>query len=180
MPRVDDLYPSKSQWLKSDDVPDEGITVTIDSYEIKDFTNDGKRDRKPVLYFKEDVKALVLIKTNAGTITQIVGSDELDDWIGHKITIVPRQVEFGGKQVWALRILLPRRQSQAAVAAQAPPKRATAARALDKAAPLAEDIVESVPVSDDDIPFVWLIGLIGTSAWMVLTHGQALLQMWQS
>lgn len=142
MPKVTDLYPNKSEWLKCDDVPDEGLTATIDSYEVKDFNNDGKRDRKPVLYFKEDIKALVLNKTNAGTITTIVGSDELDDWIGHKITMIPREVEFSGKQVWAIRIQSPRRQAnRAAVAAQS--RGAKAAKELDQAA----------PVTEDDIPF---------------------------
>ena len=146
MPKVTDLYPSKSEWLKCEDVPDEGLTATIDSYEIKDFNNDGKRDRKPVLYFREDIKALVLNKTNAGTITTLVGSDELDDWIGHKITMVPREVEFAGKQVWAIRISLPRRTAnRAAVAAQAPTRGRAAAAELDAAAPPA--------VTEDDIPF---------------------------
>lgn len=145
MPKVTELYPNKSEWLKSDDIPDEGLSVTIDSYEVKDFNNDGKRDRKPVLYFREDVKALVLNKTNAGTITTIVGSDELDEWIGHKITLVAREVEFSGKQVWAIRVSLPRRTAnRAATAAQAPPSRGQAAAAeLDAAA----------PVTEDDIPF---------------------------
>lgn len=148
MPKVSELYPSKSEWLKCDDIPDDGITVTIDSYEVKDFNNDGKRDRKPVLYFKEDVKALVLNKTNAGTITQIVGNDELDEWIGHKITLVPRQVEFSGKQVWAIRVQLPRRTAnRAATAAQAPARGRAAAATLDEAAPLAQ------PVTEDDVPF---------------------------
>jgi hypothetical protein len=140
MPKVTDLYPSKSEWLKCEDVPDEGLVVTIDSYDVKDFNNDGKHDRKPVLYFKEDIKALVLNKTNAGTITTIVGSDELDDWVGHKITLVPRQVEFSGKQVWAIRVLMPRRQAnRAATAAQAPRGRAAAAE-LDEAMPPADDM----------------------------------------
>lgn len=144
MPNVNDLYPSKSEWLKCDDVPDDGLTVTIDSYEVRDFNNDGKRDRKPVLYFKEDVKALVLNKTNALTITNIVGSGELDDWVGHKITMVPREVEFAGKQVWAIRIQSPRRQTNRAAAAAQAPRGAKAAKELDEAMP---------NVSIEDVPF---------------------------
>ena len=145
MPRVTDLYPSKSEWLKCEDIPDEGLTATIDSYEVKDFNNDGKRDRKPVLYFKEDIKALVLNKTNAGTITTLVGSDELEDWIGQKITLVPREVEFSGKQVWAIRIQLPRRAAnRAAVQAQAPARSRGDARAAD-------ELDEALQPPDDEI-----------------------------
>lgn len=144
--RTSEVFPNTSEWLKVDDIPDEGLTATIDSYSVEEFKNDGKTQRKPVLYFKEDVKALVLNKTNAGSITVIAGSDELDDWIGKKITMVPREVEFAGKQVWAIRIKMPRRQNtQAAVTAQAPSRGRAAAAALDQAAPNAVD--------DDTVPF---------------------------
>ena len=139
--KTSEVFPNTSEWLKVDDIPDEGLTATIDSYDVQDFKNDGKTQRKPVLYFKEDVKALVLNKTNAGSITTIVGSDELDDWIGTKITMVPREVEFAGKQVWAIRIQMPRRQSnRAAAAAQAPSRGRAAAAELDQSAPNADDI----------------------------------------
>ena len=155
MPRVTDLYPKTSQWLKSEDIPDEGLTVTIDSYEVKDFNYEGKHERKPVLYFKEDVKPLIVIKTNAGTITQIVGSDELDDWIGRKITLVPREVEYSGKQVWSIRVHLPRRQnaSRAATQAQAPARGrgARAAAELDEALQPPDD--EIGQIDESSIPF---------------------------
>jgi hypothetical protein len=144
MPRVEDLYPSKSEWLKTDDVSDEGITATIDSYDIVEFNNEGKKQRKPVLFFKEDVKALVLNKTNAGTITQIVGNSELDSWIGTKITMVVREVEFAGKQTWAIRIQLPRRNSRSASGTQSPTGRRGGAGGPDAPPP---------PIDDDSIPF---------------------------
>ena len=155
MPRVSNLYPKTSQWLKSEDIPDEGLTVTIDSYEVKDFNHEGKRERKPVLYFKEDVKPLIVIKTNAGTITQLIGSDELDDWIGRRITLVPREVEYSGRQVWAIRVQPPRRTAtRAAVQAQAPARSrgVRAAAELDEALQPADDEIGS-QVDESDIPF---------------------------
>lgn len=114
--KLGDAFPSK--WLAASDIPDEGLVVTIHSYEMQDVGQGDRKENKPVLFFKEkDVKALVLNKTNAKVIEKILGSDDLDDWIGHKITLVPREVEFQGETVWAIRVQLPRPVRGAAKAA---------------------------------------------------------------
>lgn len=120
--KLGDAFPSK--WLAAADIPDEGLSVTIDSYDLQDVGQGDRKENKPVLYFRErDVKALVLNKTNAKVIEQIAGSDDLDNWAGTKITLVAREVEFQGDTVWAVRVQLPRRQAnRAAVNAQAPRK----------------------------------------------------------
>jgi hypothetical protein len=121
--KLGDAFPSK--WLAAADIPDDGLNVTIDSYDVQDVGQGDRKESKPVLYFRErDVKALVLNKTNAKVIERITGSDDLDDWKGHKITLVAREVEFQGDTVWAVRVQLPRRQAnRAAVNAQAPARR---------------------------------------------------------
>lgn len=121
--KLGDAFPSK--WLAAADVPDEGLEVTIDSYEMQDVGQGERKENKPVLFFKErNIKALVLNKTNAKVIEKIIGSDDLDDWIGHKITLVPREVEFQGDTVWAVRVQIPRRQAnRAAVNSQSPARR---------------------------------------------------------
>lgn len=118
--KLGEAFPSK--YLSAADVPDDGLVVTIKSYDLQDVGQGERKEQKPVLHFREpDVKSLVLNKTNARVIEQVVGSDDLDDWIGKKVTLIPREVEFQGETVWAIRVQLPRRQAnRAAVNAQAP------------------------------------------------------------
>ena len=138
--KLSDAFPSK--WLAASDIPDEGLQVTINSYDLQDVGQGDRKEQKPVLHFRErDVKSLVLNKTNARVIEQVIGSDDLDNWIGHKITLIPREVEFQGETVWAIRVQLPRRQAnRAAVNAQAP------ARANTSNGPQFDD---RVPPDDD-------------------------------
>jgi hypothetical protein len=141
--KLGEAFPSK--YLSAADVPDEGLAVTIDSYDLQDVGQGDRKKNKPVLHFRErDVKSLVLNKTNAKVIEQVTGSDDLDNWIGHKITLVPREVEFQGETVWAIRVQLPRRQAnRAAVNAQSP-VRSGKAGGPDAPPP---------PLTDEDIGF---------------------------
>ena len=122
-------------FLKSEDLAGKQPTVTIESIELKEF-EDGK---KLIVHFAGKDKALVCNKTNAAIITEITGSDDTDDWIGHRITLCTRKVEMSGKLVPAIRVVLPQ---------DAPP-----AKAAPKAvAPPTDDEPEG-DASEDDIPF---------------------------
>lgn len=109
--RFSDAYPS--HYLKAEDLEDGDMVVTIrdDSpVEWAEFTQKGKPtpDNKPVLYFKHprDAKALVLNKTNWKTISDVLGSDETDDWAGKQITLYATEVESFGETVLAVRVRL--------------------------------------------------------------------------
>ena len=113
-------FPSK--FLKAADLDSEEPVFTIKSFRTE-LVAEGEPS-KPVLYFEEVAKGLVLNKTNGRIIERIVGSPETDEWIGKKIQLYTAMVEFKGDMVEAIRIKLP-------------PK---------KNAPPAEHL-------DDDIPF---------------------------
>lgn len=98
MPRLSDLYPSR--YLKADDLPEEGIIVTIRSVELEKMT-DGKD--KPVIYFDEIEKGLVCNKTNANTIGKMYG-DDTDQWEDERVTIFPSEVSFQGEMVDCIRV----------------------------------------------------------------------------
>lgn len=95
------LFPSK--WLTAADLEDEDMVVTIKSLETESIGQKGDEEDKPVLYFRELAKGLVLNKTNVTTIAKLLG-DETNDWYGKKITLFPTQVDFQGKQVDAIRV----------------------------------------------------------------------------
>ena len=98
---INSAFPSK--YLKADvDLPGDGanMTVTIKSVDMVTFGDDSSR---PVVYFYETDKGLVLNKTNAGTIAKLYGPDT-DDWEGKKINLFDTEIDFQGKQTLAIRV----------------------------------------------------------------------------
>lgn len=96
--KISDAFPST--YLKADDLNGSRPVVVIRS--IK-FENLGD-ERKSVLYFEGKDKGLVLNKTNANAITDILGTDETDYWVGARIRLYPIKVDYQGKRVLAIRI----------------------------------------------------------------------------
>jgi len=129
-----------SNFLKADDLNGQTVTVTISSVEVEELGQGKDKERRLVISFKGKEKKFVCNKTNASTIEGLYG-DETDNWIGQRITIAPREVEFQGKMVWAIRVSL---QKPGAAPAQAVPK-AAPAPAPAPAVPAAEQGDDSVP-----------------------------------
>lgn len=100
MPSIDSVFPS--HYLKASDLSGASPTVTIDRLEIEPIGRD--REMKPVLYFQGKEKGLVLNKTNASKIAQLLGSKDTDDWAGCKIRLYSTEAEFGGETFEAIRI----------------------------------------------------------------------------
>lgn len=85
--------------------PGQEMTLTIDRVVSEKIKGEkGKVDIKPVIYFKEQIKPMILNNTNCMTIEFLTGSDLPDDWAGHKITIYGTPVKMGTETVEALRI----------------------------------------------------------------------------
>jgi hypothetical protein len=89
-----------------EDLPKQEVAVTIKDVKREEVVQEGgKKDHKPVLYFKEPVKSMVCNTTNGDTISSLVGSERTEKWIGHRI-IVFRTMDRqkGGKMGPCLRI----------------------------------------------------------------------------
>ena len=125
--RIDAAFPS--DYLKAADLNGEQVVHTIATVKVEEIGQ--KRDQRPVVYFEGEARGLVLNKTNARVISEAYGLDT-DDWIGHKVALYEKMVEFEGKEVPAIRVKVPKA------------KPAPAAR---KPVPAAST------VDDDDIPF---------------------------
>jgi len=123
---IDDAFPS--QYLKAADLKDQTPTVTIDRIEIEQIGD----DRKLVVYFRKVKRGLVLNRTNANTIAEIVGSRDAEQWTGHKILLTRAMVDYQGKRVPAIRVDYPPK----AVPAQGP---RLAQRTATPPTPLAEE-----------------------------------------
>jgi hypothetical protein len=98
---IDQLFPSN--YLKASDA-DGNPTYTMQDVKIESMKNrDGEEEEKPVLYFVEVEKGLVLNRTNAQVISGFYG-DDTDNWVGERVTLTSVDVSAFGQTKPALRI----------------------------------------------------------------------------
>jgi hypothetical protein len=97
------MFPSL--YLRASDIKDQQPVVTIDRVAMEPVGQ--QREMKPVVYFQNKTKGLVLNKTNSKKISDIAGSGNTDDWQGVQIKLYSMEVEFQGEQVEAVRVRSP-------------------------------------------------------------------------
>lgn len=124
--KMDDMYPSI--YLKPEEVDEnKGIVRTIDYVELHEFTNDGKTEKKPVMFFKEgknpnaapiDRKGLILKKKNASILKEMYG-DDTAAWEGKRILLVHDIVFYMNRPFKTLVIKFAKDRGQQAPAAEA-------------------------------------------------------------
>ena len=90
-------------------MPDEKRILTIKKVEKEVMPKLPGKDNsvdehQNVCYFEEDSLPMVLNVTNCETITQILGTANVNEWPGNKIAIYASRTSFGKKQVPCLRI----------------------------------------------------------------------------
>jgi hypothetical protein len=93
-------------YLYAYDLQGRDVTVTISAIKagvLKD--NKGKSTKKPILYFREakDGRGLAICKTNGKTIAQLYGND-VEQWIGQRITLFPTTTDVGGETRECIRV----------------------------------------------------------------------------
>lgn len=89
---VSDTFPSK--WIHADDLNDRTHVLTISQAEVALFPSNpanfnSDKVWKPVLSFQKAEKQLILNKTQATAVAEIVGSEVYADWVGRRITLRP-------------------------------------------------------------------------------------------
>ena len=111
-----------SNYLTKHDVtPDILVTIKGDLVE-ENLAMEGKPEElKHVLYFEEYEKGIVLNSTNAQLIALIVGSENTEDWDGHRIVLYnDPNVSFAGKLVGGIRVRAPKKGAKAGKPAARP------------------------------------------------------------
>jgi len=91
-----------STYIAASDLRGASVNVTIREVKIEQVGRD--RENKPVLYFEGKQKGMVLNKTNARKIANLVGSMDTDDWVGCQVAIFPTETEFAGETVECIRV----------------------------------------------------------------------------
>ena len=112
----------ESKYLKKEEVG-KGKLVTIRELQKENVAMENQApEEKYVLYFEEAHKGIVLNWTNIQLISQAVGSEETNDWIGKKIVLFEDpNVSFGGKLTGGIRVRAPRNQEPVSAKVETPP-----------------------------------------------------------
>ena len=99
------LVPSKSKYLTKDDVGEDGMILTIKGVRMETLESDDGNEDKVILYFVQNVKPMVLNRTNAQLIAVATGAKTAGEARGKKIVVFnDPTVSFGGKITGGLRI----------------------------------------------------------------------------
>ena len=129
--KVSDAFPS--EFLKAADIGQSQVKVLISHVELREMT-DG--ENKPVVFFQNKKKGVVLNVTNANAIAQYYG-DDMDLWTGKWIVLFTMMVSFQGRMQPGIRVRIPGPGEGGT--AQAP-----------KPAPVQQS---ENPAMDDEVPF---------------------------
>lgn len=101
MPSLDDIYETKSNYLRVDDLNNQKVHVTIKSSAVETVGE----DKKIVLDFQEGSgKRLALNVTNARMIAMLVGTEDHTSWVGMRITLKPDITTYQGKPTRCIRV----------------------------------------------------------------------------
>lgn len=104
MTTITDLYPPK--YINADDLDgrDHVLTMCAIVWEEIEAKGQGANEKatKPVMYFAEVPKGIVLNKTNGDTITALYGP--VENWIGQRVTLFSTVERSFGKQRGVVRV----------------------------------------------------------------------------
>ena len=118
-----------SNYIKAADLAGKPRALQIRTCVPEELGQGNDKETKPVLYFQDRQKGLVLNKTNATVIADAYG-DDTGGWEGKAVEVYPTQVEFKGKLVDGIRLrIVPEAQPQTQPAA----------------APMADDPSDAIP-----------------------------------
>jgi hypothetical protein len=105
MMSFDQLVPKNSKYLSKEDVGEDGLVLTIKGFRMETLKSDEGDEDKTVVHFVEDVKPMVLNRTNAQLVGVATGAKTAGDARGKQIVVYnDPTVGFGGKIMGGLRI----------------------------------------------------------------------------
>ncbi len=122
--KLSEAFPSN--FLKADDLGGKNVTVEIDEVTFEEIGQGRDKEQKIIIAFKGKEKKLIVNKTNANTIAKLIGSDDTDDWPGHRITLTSREVDYQGTPMLAIRVSLQKPASVQATTKRPEPEPAPA------------------------------------------------------
>jgi hypothetical protein len=101
----DELVPSQSKYLAKGDVGEDGLILTIRGFKQEEVKGDDETELKVVMYFMEDVKPMILNRTNAALLAGATGVAKAGEAKGKQVVVYnDMTVSFGGRVTGGLRI----------------------------------------------------------------------------
>lgn len=94
------------RFISAEELDGKEVVLTIagiDKDEVYSPTERAK-EKKAALKFKETTKMLILNATNARKITEILGTPQVEKWVGQQICLFPVAIQAFGQNVEATRI----------------------------------------------------------------------------
>lgn len=103
--KTNEVFPSKYLKAEDDTFASGDVTVTIKGVAIEKLTSREKgEENKPVMFFNELPKGLIVNKTNWGICEKLFASDDSDDWLNERVALTTVDVDAFGDVVRAIRI----------------------------------------------------------------------------
>jgi hypothetical protein len=119
--RKSDFWPAK--YLKAEDIL-EPMVLTIQKVKRETFKNGGREETKPVVYFEESEKGVVLNMTNFDAIVDITDEGDTARWPASQVELFGSEVEVQGVMRPCIRIRRPGKPTTAKRKAPTSPSRA--------------------------------------------------------
>lgn len=92
------------EYVYAYDLDGKEATVTIVKVEGRELASaGGKKNKKPVVFFKGKEKGLAINATNGKTIASMYGKN-VEGWVGKRITIFPTTTSMAGDTVECIRV----------------------------------------------------------------------------
>lgn len=95
-----------SKYIRAFELRGQAHKVKIAGVRIEGLQLPGQKDKKkaPILKMEGKAKELVLNKTNAKKIAEMLGTQIIEKWVGREITIYPTKTKFGQNVVDCIRV----------------------------------------------------------------------------
>lgn len=92
------------RFIAGEDLEDKEVKLTIKEIRKEEVNTQAGKEMKPSIIFKETTKMVVMNKTNAKRLEIELGSNDIDDWIGKKITLYAEKINAFGQETLAVRV----------------------------------------------------------------------------
>lgn len=101
--KLETLFPRK--YATGADLAGKDVTLIISHIDLEQMHTVPNKppEHKPVIYFEKAGKGIILTRTLAGQIAEIVRSTETDEWTGKKVTLYPFPCTVAGQPRIAIR-----------------------------------------------------------------------------
>jgi hypothetical protein len=112
--KLSQMFPKR--YATGEDLQGKAFTVTITRIvrEKMHPQPNAPEVEKWVAYFREAQKGIVLNRTLAYQIAEILGSEETDSWVGKTISIYPQSITVAGKKMTTIRAREAKSEAEAA------------------------------------------------------------------